>query len=107
MAGTGKVPDNIQEALNQGVLNRLPLTFLPFVNQQLHQWEFLFPNERKSVERLLLYVARLRQQESAALFHDVVELEEKMGVRHWQLSTDEQTIRNSSELARSGSAGCL
>ena len=101
MAGAGKYPDNIQEALDKGVLKRLPLTFLPFVNQQLHQWEFLFPNERKSVEILLLYVARLSPQESAALFHDVVDLEEKMGVRHWQFSTDEQTIRNSSELARS------
>jgi hypothetical protein len=101
MAGAGKLPDNIQEALNQGVLKRLPLTFLPFVNQQLRQWDFQFPNERKSVERLLLYVARLSPQESASLFHNVVDLEEKMGVRHWQFSTDEQTIRNSSELARS------
>jgi hypothetical protein len=101
MAGAGKLPDNIREALNQGVLNRLPLTFLPFVNQQLHQWEFLFPNERKSVEGLLLYVVRLSPEESAALFHNVVDLEEKMGVRHWQFSTDEQTIQNSSELARS------
>lgn len=97
----GNLPDNVQKALNQGVLNRLPLTFLPFVNQQIHQWDFLFPNERKSVERLLLYVARLSPGESAALFHDVVNLEERMGVRHWQFSTDEQTIRNSSELARS------
>ena len=101
MAGTGKLPDNLQEALDRGVLNRLPLTFLPFVNQQLNQWEFLFPNERGSVERLLLYVARLSPQESTALFRDVVDLEDKMGVRHWQFSTNEQTIRNSSELARS------
>jgi len=101
MAGAGKLPDKLQEALDQGVLNRLPLTFLPFVNQQLSQWEFLFPNERGSVERLLLYVARLSPQESTTLFREVVDLEDKMGVRHWQFSTNEQTIRNSSELARS------
>jgi len=101
MAETGKLPDNLQEALDRGVLNRLPLTFLPFVNQQLSQWEFLFPNERGAVERLLLYVARLSPQEATALFRDVVSLENKMGVRHWQFSTNEQTIRNSSELARS------
>jgi hypothetical protein len=93
--------DKLQEALNQGVLKRLPLTFLPFVNQQLHQWEFLFPNERRSVERLLLYVAGLTPSQSAALFRGVVELEDKMGVRHWEFSTTEQTIQNSSELARS------
>jgi hypothetical protein len=95
------LPADLQDALSQGVLKRLPLTFLPFVNQQLHQWEYLFPNERRSVERLLLHVVRLSQDESAALFRDVVELEEKMGVRHWQFSTDEQTIQNSSQLARS------
>jgi hypothetical protein len=101
MAAVDNVGGKLGEVLNQGVLKRLPLTFLPFINQQLRQWEYLFPNERQSVERLLLYVARLNQEESAALFRDVVELEEKMGVRHWQFSTTEQTIQNSSELARS------
>ncbi len=91
----------LQDALNRGVLRRLPLTFVPFVNQQLHQWETLFPNERHAVERLLVYVAGLSDGESLALFRDVKALEEKMGVRHWHLSTSEQTIENSSELARS------
>ena len=97
----GKLPDKIQGALDQGALKRLPLTFLPFVNQQLSQWDYLFPNERQSVERLLLYVARLSPQESDVLFHDVVELEIRMGVRQWQFSIAEQTIQNSSQLARS------
>src|SRR6266568_3515677 len=101
MAGAGKLPDKIQEALDLGALKRLPLTFLPFVNQQLNQWEFLFPNERQSVERLLLYITRLSPQASDALFRDLVELEAKMGVRQWQFSTAEQTIQNSSQLARS------
>ena len=35
------------------------------------------------------------------MFRDVVALEDKMGVRHWQFSTTEQSIENSSELARS------
>ena len=43
----------------------------------------------------------LSPEQSSALFRDVAELEEKMGVRHWQFSTTEQTIQNSSELARS------
>jgi hypothetical protein len=92
---------DLQDALSKGLLKRLPLTFLPFVNQQLNQWDYLFPNERRSVERLLLFVASLTPEQSAALFHDVVELEEKMGVRHWEFSTSEQTILNSSQLARS------
>jgi hypothetical protein len=100
-AATGTFSPKLQEVLNQGVLKRLPLTFLPFVNQQLHQWEYLFPNERRSIERLLLYVASLTETQSTALFRGVVELDEKMGVRHWEFSTAEQTIQNSSELARS------
>src|ERR1700761_3096381 len=96
-----RYPGQLEEALNQGVLKRLPLTFLPFVNQQLHQWTYLFPNERQSVERLLVYVAHLDAEQSRALFQDVVELEKRMGVRQWQFSTTEQTIQNSSQLARS------
>jgi hypothetical protein len=96
-----KLPGNIRDALSKGLLKRLPLTFLPYVNQQLNQWEHLFPNERQSIEKLLLYVAGLSPEQSTALFHDVVEIEEKMGVRHWDFSTVEQTIQNSSLLARS------
>jgi hypothetical protein len=97
----GKKPENLQSALDNGVVKRLPLTFLPFVNQQLGQWDYLFPNERQSVERLLLYVNGLSPAQSAELFRDVVQLEEKMGVRRWQFSTSEQTIQNSSLLAGS------
>src|ERR1035437_13354 len=96
-----KLTENLQDALSKGLLKRLPLTFLPFVNQQLNQWDYLFPNERQSVERLLLYVASLTPEQSACLFRDVVEREEKMGVRGWQFSTTEQTILNSSQLASS------
>jgi hypothetical protein len=101
MRSDEKLPAGLQDALNRGLLKRLPLTFLPFVNQQLREWDFLFPNERQSVERLLLYVASLNPEQSATLFRDVVNLEEKMGVRHWDYSTAEQTIQNSSLLARS------
>ncbi|MFZ1085545.1 MAG: hypothetical protein WAN35_11305 [Terracidiphilus sp.] len=95
------LPQNLQEALSKGLLKRLPLTFLPFVNQQLNQWSFLFPNERQSVERLLLFVASLSPEQSTGIFRQVAELEEKMGVAHWEFSTSEQTILNSSQLARS------
>ncbi len=97
----GKLPDRMQSIIDAGVLERLPLTFLPFVNQQLHQWEYLFPNERKSIERLLVYVSGMTPAQSSALFHEVVQIEDRMGVRQWQFSTVEQTIQNSSQLARS------
>jgi hypothetical protein len=101
MAPQGSIPDNLKTALDNGVLKRLPVTFLAFVNQQLHGWDFLFPNERQSVEHLLLYVMSLSADQSSALFRNVVELEDKMEVRKWNFSTTEQTIENASLLARS------
>jgi hypothetical protein len=93
--------EDMRSALEKGVLQRLPITFLPFVNQQIREWVYLFPNERQSVEKLLHFVAELSTGESSALFKDVIQLEEKMGVGHWHFSTTEQTIENASELARS------
>src|SRR5438477_11266447 len=96
-----KYPEEVERALDAGVLKRLPLTFLSFVNQQLHQWDYLFPNERGAVQHLIVYVATINEEQCAVLFAAVRVLEENMGVRHWQFSTTEQTIENSSELARS------
>ena len=95
------LPRALQDALNKGLLKRIPLTFLPFVNQQLSQWNYLFPNERQSVGRLLLFVAGLTPDQSTNLFRNVVALEDKMGVRNWHFNTNEQTIQNSSLLAAS------
>ena len=101
MQADSKFGPELDAAMRQGVMQRLPLTFQPFVNQQLAQWEFLFPNEQRSVERLLLYVAGLSAEESTALFRDLVAIEDKIGVRKWEFSTKEQTIQNSSQLAAS------
>ena len=103
MQERGKFPTKIQDVLDRGVIARLPLTFLPFVNQQLREWDHLFPNERQSVERLLLYVDGMSKEQSDGVFRPVVQLEEQMGVRNWkQFSKTEQTIQNSSQLAASG-----
>jgi hypothetical protein len=96
-----KLPEEVQEALRKGLLKRLPLTFLPFINQHLREWDYLFPYERESVWRFLVYVAGLSEEEFSSLFRDVAQLEEKMGVRHWPFSTTEETIENASLLARS------
>jgi hypothetical protein len=95
------LPQPLQDALNKGLLKRLPITFLPFTQQQLREWDYLFPYERQSIQRLLLYLAGLDDAQLAALFHDVTQLEQKMGVRDWQFTTNEQTILNASLLARS------
>ena len=98
MEASTQLPEKLEQALRRGVLNRLPVTILPFLNQQLRDWNFLFPNERRSTERLILYLDSRSPDQSAALFRDLVRLEEQMGVRQWHFSTEEQTIQNSSEL---------
>jgi hypothetical protein len=96
-----KLPEPLQNALSKGLLKRLPVTFLPFTRQQLRDWDNLFPYERRSILHLLLYLASLNDEQLAVLFREVVQLEERMGVRGWQFSTSEQTILNASLLARS------
>jgi len=100
-AGHDKLPEPLQEALDRGLLKRLPRTFLPFTRQQLRDWDYLFPYERNSVVRLLLFVASLSPAETVDTFQDVLQLEQKMGASNWQFSTEEQTILNASLLARS------
>jgi hypothetical protein len=101
MRADTRLPEKLEKALKKDVLKRLPLTFLPYVNQQINEWDFLFPNERKAAEALVVYVDGLTAEQSERLFHDVVEIEGKMGVRNWKFSTTEQTIQNSSQLASS------
>jgi len=101
MTALGSIPENLRVAVDHGVLKRMPITFLPFANQQLREWEYLFPKERQSMERLLVFVDSLSTDQSSALFRNVVDLETKMEVRKWKFSTSEQTIENASLLARS------
>ncbi len=96
-----KYPEQLEKALDEGALERLPRTFLPFTRQQLRDWNYLFPYERKSVVQLLVFVASLSRAETVALFREALQLEERMGVSTWQFSTEEQTILNASLLARS------
>jgi hypothetical protein len=96
-----RMPEKLEEALKKDVLKRLPLTFLPYVNQQIKEWNYLFPNERRAAETLIVFVDGLTPEQSERLFRDVVEIEGKMGVRYWKFSTSEQTIQNSSQLASS------
>ena len=81
MVRPNQLPNDLQRALDGGVQSRLPVTFLPLVNEQLHKWEYLFQNERQSLQRLILFVDELTPTESTSLFREVVQLEEKMGVR--------------------------
>jgi hypothetical protein len=89
------------DRLNKKISRQLPLTFQPYFNQQVHSWDKLFPYERQYVLKVLAYLDQLSPHERSQLFAPIRELEEKMGVKHWDFSVREQTLENASQLARS------
>ena len=101
MSSQGKLPNRLQVVIQGDVLERLPTTFLPFVNQQIREWEFSFPYEQRYLVRILHYLGSLNREQFATLFRGVREIETRMDVRHWKFSTHVQTIENASLLARS------
>jgi hypothetical protein len=96
-----KLPPEMRQGLNQGLLKRLPVTFRLFFNQELREWEGLFPFECRYLTEILSYLGSLKETDFDALFQGVRTLEEKMEVGRWQLSTREQTLEEASLLARS------
>ncbi len=83
------------------LITRLPVTFRPFVNQELRDWERLFAYERKTVQSLLSFLLGLTPEEFDRLFAKLRTVEAKMNVAQWSFSEQNSTIENASMLARS------
>lgn len=80
---------------------RLPLTLRPSVNQQLDEWEMLFPFEQGTLRRFLCGVESLSTAEFNALMAPLRRIEDEMGVERWNFSETANTMENSAHLARS------
>ena len=61
MQATEKHSAQLEDALSAGVLKRLPLTFLPFVNQQLVNGNTSFPTNGTPSNTCSFYVASLNE----------------------------------------------
>lgn len=85
----------------QRIVDRLPLTLRPAMNQQLSQWEMLFPFEQKRLRNFFLGLDSFSSSERSALMAPLYALESKMGVVGWHFSEKNDTIENASQLARS------
>jgi len=83
------------------LVERLPITMRPALNQQLSQWETLFPYEQNRLSHFLKGVETFSPSALAALTAPLWTLETKMGVKHWNFSEANDTIENASQLARS------
>jgi hypothetical protein len=83
------------------LVERLPITMRPALNQQLSQWNTLFPFEQAQIAGFLRGVESLSPTGLAAIDAPLWTLEKKMGVKDWNFSQANDTIENASTLARS------
>ncbi len=88
-------------AVEKELLAKLPRTFLPMLNEQLQQWDLLFPAEQRSLGATLDYLNRLPASDFRLLFAALKDLESKMEVHRWKISTERPTISDISLLVRS------
>lgn len=96
-----ELPSPIRRAYEKRLLKRLPWTFRPYFNEQIREWETLFPYERQVLLDVLSYLVQLNDEQLADLFGNAREMETRMGVSRWPLSMQRQTLVNASLLARS------
>jgi len=95
------LPDVIRKAQEDHLVDRLPITFQPFLNQEISRWGTKFPYEQRYLECFVGFLESLSPERLAELFGGVRRVETSMGIHTHQFSTHEQTMREASILSRS------
>lgn len=83
------------------LIAQLPLTLRPSLNQQIGEWDVLFPFEQNRFAEFLRGVESFKPSEFDEALRPLRELEIRMGVPHWDFSESSDTLENASLLARS------
>lgn len=83
------------------LIAQLPITLRPSLNQQIGEWDTLFPFEQNRCAEFLRGVESFNSSELDKVLRPLRELEIRMGVRHWNFSESSDTLENASLLARS------
>jgi hypothetical protein len=83
------------------LIARLPRSFGPSLNDQLAQWDLLFPAEQRQLRAQNDWLTRLPAREFEQLFQPIMELEAKMDLPRWDPGTRGLSITDSGILARS------
>jgi len=87
--------------IDKELLQRLPRTFVPALNEQLDKWDLLFPVEQRTLRNQLGYLAGLSPRDFDGLFRPVKDLEAKMHLPAWEASSRRISISETSLLVRS------
>ncbi len=82
------------------LLERLPRTFRPALNDQFRNWDFLFPAEQRALEAQLDWLARLPPADFKRLFAPLLAIESRMELPRWEAGAV-MTVQDTGLLARS------
>ncbi|HXI43735.1 MAG TPA: hypothetical protein VNH83_27380 [Bryobacteraceae bacterium] len=84
-AGVPKVSAELEKRINQGLLDRLPVTFSAYWFEQFRDWDLLFPAEKDYYERLFSLLDRSERAAVDRLFAPLRQIELRMGVneKNW------------------------
>lgn len=100
MPGT-KLSPLMQELIDKGLFDRLPVTFTTYFYDRVKNWELLFPAERNYFERLFRLLDRSSSEEVTRLFAPLRDLEVRMGVNEKSWPRREFTLAHVDFLNRS------
>jgi len=87
--------------IDKELLKRLPRTFVPALNEQLDKWELLFPCEQRLIRDQLDYMAGLPGKELEGLLRPVNQIEARMQLPAWDVTSGRITVSETSALVRS------
>ena len=83
------------------LIARLPRTFAPAFNDQLANWDLLFPPEQRQLRGQLEWLSKQNASELQALFAELTGIESKMDLPKWQPGTKGISVEESGLIARS------
>ncbi len=83
------------------LLEKLPRTFVPALNEQMRNRRLLFPAEQRTLDAQLDWLARLPDATLRELFEPLKQIEAGMDLPRWDLNTERLTITDTGILVRS------
>jgi hypothetical protein len=75
-----KTSPAIEKLIDDGLFDRLPVTFSTFFYEQIQDWDLLFPAEKSYYERFFGLLNKASAPELTAVFEPVRDAEREMGV---------------------------
>ena len=89
------------DSISPELLSRLPRTFVPSLNEQVKNWDLLFPAERRTITAQMNWIEHLSPREFHDLFEPINAIEARMDLPAWNPRTPRVSIDDTGVLVRS------